>query len=180
LTRSETGLSTGMKSPPRPGVLGEISLYAGGVNETRPYEARLPSATMQKPNMQQPIRVMIVDAQATVRSGLKYVLLAFDDLELVAEASTDAGALTLCAATCPDVVLMDLQISGVDPAIMLEAMRRVHPAVQVVALISLGAESTVREVMAAGATGHVLKNVSAADLARAIRKAHSSCGAAGP
>ncbi|MCA9874555.1 MAG: response regulator transcription factor, partial [Anaerolineales bacterium] len=56
----------------------------------------------------QPIRVMIVDDHAVVRSGLATFLLVYDDLELVAEAGSGTEALRLCAEKQPHVVLMDL------------------------------------------------------------------------
>ena len=63
---------------------------------------------------QNPIRVIIVDDHAVVRSGLSAFLLAFDDLELVGEAADGEEAVQLCAEAQPDVVLMDLVMPGMD------------------------------------------------------------------
>jgi len=60
----------------------------------------------------EPIRVMLVDDHAVVRSGLAAFLLAFDDLELVAQASGGEEAVRVCLRTKPDVVLMDLVMPG--------------------------------------------------------------------
>ncbi|NKQ37000.1 MAG: response regulator transcription factor [Chloroflexi bacterium] len=69
------------------------------------------------------MRVMIVDDHAVVRSGLAAFLLAFDDLELVAEAGSGEEAIRLSARQTPDVVLMDLVMPGMDGA---EAIRAAH------------------------------------------------------
>jgi NarL family two-component system response regulator LiaR len=120
---------------------------------------------------QKPIRVMIVDDHAVVRSGLAAFLLAFDDLELVAEASGGEQALRLCDSSAPDVVLMDLVMPGMDGAATTKALRAKHPHVQVIALTSFKEQELVQAAMQAGAIGYLLKNVGADELADAIRAA---------
>jgi two-component system, NarL family, response regulator LiaR len=120
---------------------------------------------------QKPIRVMIVDDHAVVRSGLAAFLLAFDDLELVAEAGGGEQALRLCDASIPDVVLMDLVMPGMDGAATTKALRAKHPHVQVIALTSFKEQELVQAAMQAGAIGYLLKNVGADELADAIRAA---------
>ena len=83
-----------------------------------------------------PIRVMLVDDHAVVRSGLGAFLMAFDDLELVGEASSGPEALTKCAQLRPDVVLMDLVMPGMDGATATKAIRQTCPQIQVIALTS--------------------------------------------
>lgn len=119
------------------------------------------------------IRVLIADDQATVRSGLRYFLLASDGMELVGEASTAKEALTLCAQAGPDVVLMDLMMPGMDAVSAIRTMRHRFPQTQVIALTSFEAEKLVQGVLEVGAAGYLLKNVSAEDLADAIRAAHA-------
>jgi NarL family two-component system response regulator LiaR len=121
----------------------------------------------------QPIRILIVDDHAAVRSGLRLALLAFDDLELVGEATSGEEALKLCARTRPDVVLMD-RVRGTDAASMTRAIRRRFPDVQVIALTSFWGEKGVPETLEAGAAGHLLKNVSAEELADSIRTTHAA------
>ena len=70
-----------------------------------------------------PIRVMIVDDHAVVRSGLGAFLLAFDDLELVAEATGGADAVRKCQELRPDVVLMDLVMPEMDGAAATRPLR---------------------------------------------------------
>jgi NarL family two-component system response regulator LiaR len=120
---------------------------------------------------QKPIRVMIVDDHAVVRSGLAAFLLAFDDLELVAEAGGGEQALRLCDDSIPDVVLMDLVMPGMDGAATTKALREKHPQVQVIALTSFKEQELVQAAMQAGAIGYLLKNVGADELADAIRAA---------
>ncbi|MEJ2709302.1 MAG: response regulator transcription factor [Anaerolineales bacterium] len=121
---------------------------------------------------QQPIRVMLVDDHAVVRSGLGAFLMAFDDLELVAEANSGEQALLLCQENKPDVVLMDLVMPGMDGAAATRALREKCPQVQVIALTSFKEQELVQEAMQAGAIGYLLKNVSVDELANAIRAAH--------
>ncbi len=119
----------------------------------------------------QPIRVMIVDDHAVVRSGLGTFLLVYDDLELVAEAGSGAEALRLCQEKQPHVVLMDLVMPEMDGAAATRAIKEVCPQVQVVALTSFREEELVQGALQAGAIGYLLKNVSADELAEAIRAA---------
>jgi len=119
------------------------------------------------------IRVLLVDDHAVVRSGLGAFLLAFDDLELVGEAGSGEEAVRLCDRLQPDVVLMDLVMPGMDGAQATRAIRERCPAIQVIALTSFKEKELVEGVMEAGAIGYLLKNVSADDLARAIREAHA-------
>jgi NarL family two-component system response regulator LiaR len=120
-----------------------------------------------------PIRVLLVDDHAVVRSGLSAFLLAFDDLELVGEASSGEEAVQLCDRLQPDVVLMDLVMTGMDGAQATHAIREKCPAIQVIALTSFKEKELVEGAMEAGAIGYLLKNVSADELSRAIREAHA-------
>jgi NarL family two-component system response regulator LiaR len=120
-----------------------------------------------------PIRVMLVDDHAVVRSGLGAFLLAFDDLELVGEAGGGEEAVRLCEQVQPDVVLMDLVMPGMDGAAATRAIRERCPQIQVIALTSFKEKELVQGVLEAGAIGYLLKNVAAAELADAIRAAHA-------
>jgi NarL family two-component system response regulator LiaR len=118
-----------------------------------------------------PIRVMLVDDHAVVRSGLAAFLTAFDDLELVAEAGGGEEAVRLCDEAKPDVVLMDLVMPGMDGAAATKAIREKCPHIQVIALTSFKEKDLVESALKAGAIGYLLKNVSADELADAIRAA---------
>jgi two-component system, NarL family, response regulator LiaR len=121
----------------------------------------------------EPIRVMIVDDHAVVRSGLSAFLLAFDDFELAGEASCGEEAVRMCRQARPDVVLMDLIMPNMDGATATRAILEICPHVQVIALTSFKEEDLVQGALRAGAIGYLLKNVSAEELARAIRAARA-------
>ena len=120
-----------------------------------------------------PIRVMLVDDHAVVRSGLSAFLLAFDDLEFAGEASNGAEAVRRCQEIQPDVVLMDMVMPEMDGAAATRAIRENYPEVQVIALTSFKEDELVQGALEAGAIGYLLKNVSADELAHAIRAAHA-------
>ena len=117
------------------------------------------------------IRVMIVDDHSMMRTGLRYTLQSFDDLELVAEANSGSKALALCAEAAPDVILMDMVMPGMDGAETTRLICRHHPQVQVIALTSFQEKDLVERALQAGAIGYLLKNVAADELAQAIRNA---------
>jgi two-component system, NarL family, response regulator LiaR len=120
-----------------------------------------------------PIRVMIVDDHAVVRSGLKAFLMVFDDLELVGEASSGQEAVQLAERAKPEVILMDLIMPDMDGVATTRAIRSRWPEIQVVALTSFREDELVKNALQAGAIGYLLKNVGADDLAEAIRSAQA-------
>lgn len=118
------------------------------------------------------IRVMLVDDHAVVRSGLEAFLSVMPDLELVGEAESGEEAVVRCGLLKPDVVLMDLIMPGTDG---ISATRQIHekyPNVSVIALTSFQEDTLIQGALEAGATGYLMKNVSARELALAIRSAH--------
>ena len=119
------------------------------------------------------VRVMIVDDHAVVRSGLSTFIMAYDDLEFVGEAGGGAEAVKKCLEYSPDVILMDLVMPEVDGAEATRRIREACPHVQVIALTSYKEEDLVQAALKAGAISYLLKNVSAAELAQAIRAAHA-------
>jgi NarL family two-component system response regulator LiaR len=119
------------------------------------------------------IKVMIVDDHAVVRSGLSAFLLAFDDLEHVGDATGGAEAVSKCMSLQPDVVLMDLVMPEVDGAEATRRIKEACPEVQVIALTSYKEDDLVQGALKAGALSYLLKNVTADELADAIRKAHA-------
>jgi len=117
------------------------------------------------------IRVMLVDDHAVVRSGLGTFLMAYDDFELVGEASGGEEALRLCGTLNPDVVLMDLVMPGMDGAEATGLIHQKYPHIQVIALTSFKEQELVESAIKAGAISYLLKDVSADELADAIRAA---------
>jgi two-component system, NarL family, response regulator LiaR len=119
------------------------------------------------------IRVMLVDDHLMVRRGLATFLKVFDDLELAGEAANGLAAVQLCARLHPDVVLMDMVMPDMDGATATRLIRQQDPAVQVLALTSFKEGKLVQDALQAGAIGYLLKDVSADELAQAIRAAHA-------
>lgn len=119
----------------------------------------------------EPIKVLIVDDHAVVRGGLSKFLLVNADMQLVAEAESGAEAIQLCGLYRPDVVIMDLMMPGMDGITATRHIRQHYPCVQVIALTSFRDENLLQGALQAGAVGYLLKNVSAAELARAVRAA---------
>jgi NarL family two-component system response regulator LiaR len=123
--------------------------------------------------MIQPIRVMVVDDHAMVRKGLATFIKAFKDLQLAGEAENGAAAVKLCGEILPDVVLMDMVMPVMDGATATRAICAKYPHIRVIALTSFNDGEWVKNALAAGAIGYILKDISAVDLVKAIRDAHA-------
>jgi NarL family two-component system response regulator LiaR len=118
------------------------------------------------------IRVMLVDDHSVVRSGLGAFLSVNPDLELVGEAENGDEAVVRCGLLQPDVVLMDLMMPGTDGVTATRLIHEKYPCVRVIALTSFQENALVQGALEAGATGYLMKNVSARELAAAIRSAY--------
>ncbi|MFW5942092.1 MAG: response regulator [Chloroflexota bacterium] len=123
-------------------------------------------------NSESKIRLLIVDDHLVVREGLTTLLEPFSDLQLVGTAANGSNIVNLCQTHDPDVVLMDLVMPNVDGVEATRRIRQKCPGVQVLALTSFKDDQLVRGVLEAGAVGYLLKNVSADELAEAIRDAY--------
>ena len=124
-------------------------------------------------NKDKTIRVMTVDDHEIMRGGIRFLLLAFDDLEFVAEAHSGEEAVKLCSKATPDVVLMDMKMTGMDGVATTKAIKESHPSVHVLALTSFYDAELVRRALDAGAVGYMLKDASKEELADAIRAAQA-------
>ncbi len=119
------------------------------------------------------IRVLLVDDHAIVRRGLATFLLVYDDLELAGEAGSGEEAVRLCAQLQPDVVLMDLVMPGMNGVTATRLIAEHRPRTQIIALTSFHDAELVQGALQAGAISYLLKNVTADELAAAIRAAHA-------
>ena len=119
------------------------------------------------------IRVMLVDDHAVVRSGLSTFLMTCEDMEMVGEASSGEQALAIYQQAKPDVVLMDLSMPGMDGATATRMIREKCPEIQVIVLTSFKEQELVQGALQAGAIGYLLKDVTALELANAIRAAYA-------
>jgi NarL family two-component system response regulator LiaR len=120
-----------------------------------------------------PIKVLLVDDHAVVRSGLGAVLMTHDDLELVGEANNGQEAVNLVDKLRPDVVLMDILMPVMDGVQATKAIHEKHPEVRIIALTSFKEKDMVEGALKAGALSYLIKNVSADELVTAIRGAMS-------
>lgn len=120
-----------------------------------------------------PIRVLVVDDHDMVRRGLIAFLRVAPDLQCVGEARDGQEAVMLCETLHPDVVLMDVVMPIMDGAAATAIIRERWPEIKVLALTSFQERELIRNVLQAGATGFLLKNVSVDELTAAIRAAHT-------
>jgi two-component system response regulator NreC len=113
------------------------------------------------------IRVALVDDHAIVRAGLRMVLEADPEFEVVGEAGTAAGAIELVAASIPDVVLIDINLPDESGLKVVEAIRQ--PGIRLLMLSVHDDREIVRESVRIGAHGYLRKDTTPADLRAAIR-----------
>lgn len=119
------------------------------------------------------IRVASVDDHDIMRGGIRFVLMAFDDLEMVGDARRGEDAVKMCQDLQPDVVLVDMKMQGLDGIETTTAIKIACPDVQVLILTSFHDADLVRRAMKAGAVGYLLKDADKEELAVAIRAAHA-------
>jgi DNA-binding NarL/FixJ family response regulator len=117
------------------------------------------------------IRVLVADDESMIRAGLRMVLEAEDDLEVVGDASSGETAVRAVAALRPDVVLMDVRMPGMDGLAATRRILAADPDVRVVVLTTFNEDGYVREALRAGAAGFLLKVAPPERLVEAIRVA---------
>jgi NarL family two-component system response regulator LiaR len=121
--------------------------------------------------MEDKIRIMLVDDHAVVRSGLGAFLSVNPDLELVGEAENGEQAVVRANILKPDVILMDLMMPVMDGVTAIALIKKQNPAIQIIALTSFQEDELVQNALKGGAIGYLMKNVSARELAAAIKAA---------
>jgi DNA-binding NarL/FixJ family response regulator len=117
------------------------------------------------------IRVLLVDDHAMVRRGMRDFLGLHRDIEIVGEAGDGSGAIAQALALRPDIVVMDLMMPGIDGIEATARIKAEAPDVEVIALTSFIEEARVVAAIEAGASGFLLKDAEADELAAAIRAA---------
>ena len=127
-----------------------------------------------EPGRGEPIGVLVVDDHEFVRRGLRAFLDGEPDIDVLGEAAGGAQALDLLASMGrrPDVIVMDLQMAPIDGIESTRQVRALYTDIEVVALTSFAEEERVHAALQAGASGYVLKNSDADDVATAVRAAH--------
>jgi len=129
-----------------------------------------------EPERDEAIRVLVVDDHEVVRRGLLAFLDGEPDIDVVGEAGSGAQALDLLVSMdaegrLPDVIIMDLQMAPIDGIESTRQVRALYDEIEVVALTSFGEEERVHAAFEAGASGYVLKDSDADDVATAVRAA---------
>ncbi|GAB2480091.1 response regulator transcription factor [Jatrophihabitans fulvus] len=120
------------------------------------------------------VAVLLVDDDALVRAGLRMILSAADDLEVVGEADDGAAALEAVARHRPDVVLMDIRMPGVDGITATARLRELPgPTPQVIVLTTFHADDYVLRALRAGAGGFLLKDAAPQEIINAVRLVHA-------
>jgi DNA-binding NarL/FixJ family response regulator len=117
----------------------------------------------------EPLTVLMADDHVLFRDGLRALLSAAPDLELVGEASTGEDAIALAARLQPDVILMDLKLPGITGIEATREILRESPHVGVLMVTMFDEESVIFAAMRAGARGYLLKGATHAEMLRAIR-----------
>ncbi len=121
----------------------------------------------------QPIRVLIVDDHAMVRSGLKNFIYAYEWMTPVGEAANGADAVAFCATHAVDIVLMDMVMPGMDGSQATRQIVALGKPIKIIVLTSFHEQDLVEQALKAGAMSYLLKNVTAEELAQAIQAAYA-------
>jgi len=116
------------------------------------------------------IRLLLADDQALVRGALAALLDLEADLTVVGEAASGEAAVALAEELSPDVVLMDVEMPGMDGIAATTLIRHTQPSVQVLMVTTFGRPGFLRRALAAGASGFVVKDTPARELADAVRR----------
>jgi len=116
-----------------------------------------------------PIRVLLAEDHETVRQGLRLLLESQEDIEVIAEAANGLDAVKHCQTTQPQVVILDISMPEMNGLAAAKAIRHVLPKTAIVALTRHDDEAFVQQLMAAGASGYVLKQSRSTELLNAVR-----------
>ncbi len=126
------------------------------------------------------LRLLLVDDHEVVRIGLKTMLSRYPDFEIVDEASTGQEAVRKALAHRPDIVIMDVRLSGMSGIEACKEIKAGAEGVKIIMLTSYGDNDTLFESIAAGASGYVLKQIGSDDLIKKIQEVGSGDSAADP
>lgn len=119
------------------------------------------------------IKVMIVEDQAMVRGALAALLTLERDLDIVAECADAESALNHLADSRPDIVLMDVELPGMNGIDAITRIREHSPDTRCIVLTTFGRPGYLRSALDAGAVGFLVKDAPASELAHAIRQVHA-------
>ncbi len=120
-----------------------------------------------------PIRVLIVDDHSVVRTGLRVFLDLQADMDVVGEAADGSEGVAMARRLEPDVVLMDLLMPNMDGITAIGRIKSERPETEIVTMTSFIEEEKVTSALEAGASGYVLKDAEAEEVAAAVRAAYA-------
>ncbi len=115
------------------------------------------------------IRILIADDHPIVRQGIRSLLTQYDDLEVVGEAGTGPAVLQQAARLKPDVILLDVRMTGANGIEIARQLRREHPEIRIIILTTYDDEKYLYGALQVGAQAYLLKDVSLETLPAAIR-----------
>ncbi|MFE3224955.1 response regulator [Nocardia sp. NPDC059228] len=118
------------------------------------------------------IKLLLADDQALVRGALAALLSLEPDLEVVAEVGRGDEVLAAVARTAPDVALLDVEMPGQDGISAAAQVHAAHPEVRILMVTTFGRPGYLRRAIDAGASGFVVKDTPARELADAVRRVH--------
>ena len=118
------------------------------------------------------IGLLIVDDHPVVRDGLVAILSTQPDFQIAGEAASGEMALTLFAEVQPDVILLDLEMPGMDGVTVIQQLRQIQPAVKIVVFTAFDTDERILSALQAGAKGYLLKGAPRSELFKAIRVVH--------
>ena len=127
-----------------------------------------------------PVRVLLVDDDALVRSGLKMMLAGAEQIQVVGDAEDGRGVLPAVDLHHPDVVLKDIRMPHVDGVAATRLLRAQPRPPAVIVLTTFDADELVVRALQAGAAGFLLKDAAPADIVRAIESVHAGDGTLSP
>jgi DNA-binding NarL/FixJ family response regulator len=117
------------------------------------------------------LRVLLADDHVTVRHGLKLLIDAQPDMEVVAEASDGRAAVQQALALKPDVVVMDISMPGINGLVATRTLKKAQPNAAIITLTRHSDDAYLQELLRAGVAGYVLKQSAPTELLQAIRAA---------
>ena len=146
---------------------------ARAVEAPRPEESEYTGGDHSVTDEEGPIRVLLVDDHAVVRRGLRGFLELLKDFDVVGEAENGREGVAAADRLVPDVVLMDLLMPEMGGLEAIAAIKQAHPEIEIVAVTSFIEEEKVTSALEAGASGYLLKDAEAEEVAQAIRAAYN-------
>ena len=128
----------------------------------------------QTPELEKPIRILIVDDHTVVRDGLRALISAEPGMDVIGDASDGVEAVQLAGELLPDVILLDLVMPHMDGVEATHLIRQANPDSRILVLTSFAEDHQVFSAIKAGAMGYLMKDTSSEELLQAIRNTYSN------